>query len=123
MAKSPADELFEISEGLKSLSNRAAHPGVETPLKRLEEAALKVQKAWSGSSIGYHAYVYYRNLLPPPPGAHFSPEWGLMDTIVRCYTTGDWEEFDPDQVRREIFNLADNPDLGTVQELERAAKR
>jgi predicted nucleotide-binding protein len=122
MDKSPAEELFEISERLKNLSKRSTHPSVEMPLKKLEEAASKIQKAWSGSSIGYHAYVYYKGLLPPPPGAHFSPEWGLKDTIVRSYSTGDWEEFDPDQVRREIFNLADNPDLENAKDLEKEAK-
>ena len=42
--------------------------------------------------MGYHAYVYYADLKPAPPGTQFSPEWGLMDALDRSY--GDWREFD-----------------------------
>ena len=69
--------------------------------------------------MGYHAYVYYADLKPAPPGAQFSPEWGLMDALDRSY--GDWREFDPDEVKREIYKIAGNVDLTQAQEFAQQA--
>jgi len=46
--------------------------------EQLRENIAQATKAFSGSWIGYHANVYYRNLDVPEPGDHFSAEWGLM---------------------------------------------
>ena len=66
--------------------------------KRPEEIGL----AFSGSWLGYHASVYYKDLKPPPLGDHFSQELG---------PTGNWIEFDPVYVSKAIYELADNPDM------------
>ena len=64
------DVLIKVAENWRA-SDEAA-------LTRLQDAAEKVSESWSGSWIGYHAYVYYDKLQPPLPGDHFSAEWGLM---------------------------------------------
>jgi len=85
---------------------------------KLEEASSQVGKSWSGSWLGYHSRVYYRDLQPPPPGAHFSQEWGLMRQVHFLQETrGDWVEYDFDNVRDAIFDMAGNPDLKPIEEL------
>ncbi len=70
--------------------------------------------------MGYHANVYYRDLQPPPRGAHFSPEWGLMGGLGTD-TTGDWHEFDTTDVQTAVRNLADNPDFDPCLALQEEA--
>jgi hypothetical protein len=52
--------------------------------------------------------VYYRELTVPPPGSHFSSEWGL-DNAMGMGTRGDWLEYDPDYVRDTILERAGDP--------------
>src|SRR5438034_6265640 len=121
-ASEPHEELLEIADRLKGLSQRATVPEVKEPLERLEEAATRIGKAWSGSCLGYHSRIYYRDLAPPPPGAHFSPEWGMKDSWPIQDTTGDWVEYDPDKIETVIRKMAGNPDLGPSRELAVAAE-
>src|SRR5579872_6041671 len=72
-----------------------------TSVNALEEAANAAGKAWSQSWLGYQSRVYYRNLQPPPPGAHFSSEWGFKQLHSIPTTTGDWVEFPEDAVEAE----------------------
>ena len=66
--------------------------------------------------MGYHAYVYYAGLASPPPGAHFSQEWGLMQAFSGG-TVGEWVEFDPDEVEVAIKEAAGNPDMTPASSL------
>lgn len=111
-----------LSPDLSSLADRLAaagasltDPAVVAPLDRLQNAAEEVGKAWSGSWLGYHSRVYYRSLRPPPPGAHFSQEWGLKETAYVQGTVGDWQEFEYDAVRDAIVAKAGNPDLSAAE--------
>lgn len=110
-------ELLEIAARLDDVAKRAGAPEIADPLRRFEESATHVGKAWSGSALGYHARIYYRDLKPPPPGHHFSPEWGMQDSWPIGATTGDWVEHDPDDIERTIRGLAGNPDLSAARDL------
>ena len=112
----PVDELFAVAQRMEDLIARAEQPEISAPMTRLQEAAERVGKAWSGSHIGYHANVYYSQLASPPPGAHFSQEWGLGHTFSGG-STGDWLEFDPDEVAGAIRELAGKPDAGPAYAL------
>lgn len=114
-------ELLEIADRLEHFPQRAESSEIKEPLDRLEEAATKVGKAWSGSWLGYHARVYYKNLQSPPPGARFSPEWGLMDSYLIRATVGEWQEFSEDALEKRIRTLAGNPDLNRAQQLAEEA--
>src|SRR3989442_13177132 len=94
-----SEELLDIADKLDPLSEKGTQPEISGALNRLESAANSVSKAWSGSALGYHAYVYYEGLQPPPPGAHFSQEWGFKQLYSMPTTTGDWQEFDPEGVK------------------------
>ncbi len=119
--RDPQEELLEIADQLASLLERSTAPEVREPLKRLEEAANRVGKAWSGSFLGYHARIYYKDLNLPPPGAHFSPEWGMQDSWPIVATQGDWVEYDPDEVEEKIRELAGKSDLEPTRQLAETA--
>ena len=97
-------ELLQIAEFMDQLAARGRQEEIQRPLARLKEAAENVGKAWSGSWIGYQANVYFKDLQPPPPGVHFSQEWGKGSSQV-------WVEFDTESVEEAIYRLAGMPDM------------
>ena len=104
------EELLTISDVLEQLADRGHQDNIQQPLERLKQAAEEVGRAWSGSWLGYQANVYYKGLQSPPPGAHFSTEWGFNARFARG-TSGDWIEYDPADVTKAIHQLASNPDI------------
>jgi hypothetical protein len=66
------------------------------------KAAETIAQSWSGSSMGYHSELYYRNFERPPLGAEFSPEWGGIHGIP----TG-WQKRSSDEVKAHIEKLAE----------------
>lgn len=104
------EELLAIADKLDQLSERALRPEIADPLARLQQAAEEVGRASSGSWLGYHANVYYEDLMPPPPGAHFSQEWGFIDSF-RGGTHGAWAECAREDVETAIRERAGDPDL------------
>jgi Predicted nucleotide-binding protein containing TIR-like domain len=87
----------------------------------LKEASLQVGEAWSGSSIGYQARVYYEDFAPPPPGAHFSSEWGFSEAFSN-YTAGDWREYRYRDVVDQVRRVAGNPDLTAIKDASARAR-
>jgi hypothetical protein len=106
----PQVELLQIADRLGELADCAIASKTPELLTALRSAADQVGKSWSGSALGYHAYVYHADLKPTPPGVQFSPEWGLQDTFNRG-SRGDWREFDPDEVTKAIYRIAGDVDL------------
>lgn len=119
--KSLVDELGIIANKLQPIRERAGLPEVCDPLDALESAAQVIGKSWSGSWLGYHSRVYYAGLKPPPPGASFSIEWGLMDLQTSSGTRGDWDEFAPETITNAVHKLAKNPDLSAAKALAKDA--
>lgn len=116
-----SEELFEIVNRLEEVTAAGESAAVKAPLDALEAAADQVGKAWSGSCIGYHSRVYYEGLHPPPPGAHFSPEWGFAQLFGED-TRGSWVEQDFDAVQRAIREGAGDPDLSTAKGVAEEAR-
>lgn len=85
-------------------------------LASLERATATVARSWSGSSLGYHANVYYAKFTNPPPGMHFSSEWGF-DSAYGDGTSGDWREMSSDDVKEKIRSLAGRPDLSDLRKV------
>jgi predicted nucleotide-binding protein len=117
----PVTELQELAERARECEAVGREAAVAEPLKRLDEACAKVHDAWSGSSFGFHARVYYAGLQPPPPGAHFSSEWGFIGMMQG--TTGDWEEFPADVVKEAVRQAAGDPDLSDVRARAEEARK
>ncbi len=118
----PHEELLEIADRMDGLVERGRQLDVQEPLGVLEDAAKEVGKSWSGSWLGYHANVYYEDLRPRPPGAHFSQESGLRDEYL-SETTGTWAEFDAEHVEASIHEQAGNPHMGASRGLREEAGR
>ena len=109
--KNSFEELFVLAESLKKAASGSADDAVDKPVSALEQAARNVGRSFSGSWQGYHSRVYYAGFATPPPGAHFSQEWGLMDTIGSLGSHGDWQECDADDVKNHIRALSGEPNL------------
>lgn len=119
-ATKPYEELLNIAESLDQLAERGHETNITEPLGRLEEAATKIGEAWSGSWLGYHANVYYKGLKPPPPGEHFSQEWGLLDTYFDG-SSDNWIEFEAKDIKSAIYERAKHPDLKPADKLKEEA--
>lgn len=115
------EELFQLIEPLNAAASAIERDEISQPLTALRKAVAEVGRAFSGSWLGYHSRVYYENLQAPPPGAHFSQEWGLMDTLESLGSVGRWREFPFDEVKQHVLRLAGNPDLSAASAAAEAA--
>jgi len=110
--------IFSIADALNEMSVK-----LDTEhLDRLMDAAEEVGKSWSGSWLGYHSRVYYRDLKPVPASARFSKEYGLMDLSFIRKTVGDWVEYDFDDVVDAIHRIAGSVDLDEYRSLAKEAR-
>jgi len=92
------EKLFELSNSLNEYS--------KTDIAELDKATAIIDiigEAWSGSWLGYHAYVYYEDFKTPPTGAHFSQEWGFDETFTD-HTRGNWKEYSEKQIFEYIYS-------------------
>lgn len=116
------EELFALAENLKKFAEEVETDQISKPLAALEDGAKTIGRSFSGSWQGYHSRVYYAGFSPPPPGAHFSQEWGLMDTYMSSLgSRGDWREYDPEDVSARIHDSAGMPSLTAADTAARAA--
>lgn len=111
-------EIFEIADQLSDTATKCD----AKILGKLMSAAEEVGKSWSGSWLGYHSRVYYKDLQPVPPGARFSIEKGFMDTYFSEGTVGDWVEYEFDAVVETIYEMAGNPNLSEAMKSSTQAK-
>lgn len=110
-----SEELFAIADRLEAAAPPRVLDDAAPFLARLDEAANTAARAFSGSWLGYHARVYYADLKTPPPGAHFSKEWGLKDmSFSSLGSTGDWREYEFEPLVTHLRQKAGNPDLSAV---------
>ncbi len=115
-------ELFEIADALAAEAAAIQEDDIAKPLAALRNAVREVARSFSGSWHGYHARVYYADFVPPPPGAHFSQEWGLMETFSDG-TQGEWREYDFEVAKTHVLDLANNPDLTRAEAARIKANR
>ena len=84
---------------------------------RLLDAAIKMSFSWSGSYLGYHSELYFRDFEKPPLEDRFSPQWGGMRGIP-----DGWRSRDPEEVKKSIETLADSDFDGMEAETKRLVK-
>ena len=114
MNVSAGDELLQLADRMSAVSSRADEASFKTPLDELLSAAEEIGRAWSNSNVGFHADIYYQGLVPAPPGAHFSPEWGFNRMFFEG-TKGDWVEYPRDVVFDRIDELSGRVDLSQIE--------
>ncbi|HYI41663.1 MAG TPA: TIR domain-containing protein [Allosphingosinicella sp.] len=115
-------ELYLAADNVGDLLSRFRVSLPEKTLENVTDVCSEVQKSWSGSNLGYHAYVYFEDLKPISPGAHFSPEWGIRDDDLGFGHGSDrrFLQYDPDAIKRHILARAGNLNLGMVREAFRS---
>jgi len=105
---------------LEKIASEAVSQKISELLDKVNDMAKQIGRAWSGSWIGYQSRVYYADFAPPPPGAHFSSEWGFQDTFTQ-ESTGDWGECNFDDVRSAIFSSAGVSSLDPAKQFSKQA--
>jgi hypothetical protein len=117
------EELFEVAKKLNDAAATEDAEKVTLPLDALDKAANQLKRSFFGSWLGYHSRVYYEGLVPAPPGANFSQEWGLKDmSISSLGSRGDWREYDSEEVKAYISEIAKDPDLDPARDAARKAE-
>ena len=111
-------KIFKIADQLSEMATKYD----QAPLDKLMKAAEEVGKSWSGSWLGYHSRIYYKDFQPVPPGARFSIEWGFMETHFIRETVGEWAEYEFEGVVEAIYEMAGNPNCDKVKEISAQAK-
>lgn len=105
-------EFFEIADQLESIADDYSNAPLSEPVEKLKSEAEKLKRSFSGSWLGYHSRIYYHGFNPTPPGAHWSHEWGNIDTVFdETGSRGDWVEYASEEIIRFIYQNAGDPDL------------
>jgi predicted nucleotide-binding protein len=112
-------ELTLIIENLLKVEGFSSNSEVSHAIEAITKTGKEFAGAFSGSWLGYHSRVYYKDFQRPPPGAHFSQEWGLNPSSDRLGSKGSWKEYDCKTVKDAIKKRAGNPDLQKVKAAER----
>lgn len=107
------DELLKISFELQEKANYQVEM---KDLDVLENTIQEIAKSWSGSNLGFHANIYYKDFSAPPAQANFSVEWGTLDPSFIDGTIGTWEKFTDDDIKSIIFNRAGNIDIEAFED-------
>ncbi|MFE6613794.1 TIR domain-containing protein [Amycolatopsis sp. NPDC057786] len=119
MSQASDEQLIEVAARLDKYAAVDAESSVMKPVVHMKDAAEKVGETWSGSSLGYHANVYYHNFKPVAPGDHFSREWGFAGTFHG--SSDNWKEYNKGTVQAKIREVAGEPDLADVRALSAQA--
>ena len=101
------DDLTKKTETLLTKSKQLEEGAIErlSELKkqcdRLFEAAAGLSNSWSGSWLGYHSELYYRDFETPPLENRFDPEWGGIHGIPLG-----WQSRNAEEVKKRIEDLS-----------------
>lgn len=110
------EEIFALATRLEAVASAGFRPEVDEPLEAVRRAANAVGRSASGSWLGHHANIYYSELKPPPPGVHFSAEWGIKgDALGRMGSSSGWLEWSPEDVSAKLKAIAGHPDLSAAR--------
>lgn len=100
MPNKPEIELLEAECRLLTFAESYDKAPERATLNAIWERTRETAKSASGSWLGYHANVYYKDFRPPPAGVHFDVDNGTAGT----YFSGpdsNWVE----HTSQEVFDL------------------
>lgn len=95
---------------------------VKENYNKLKTNLEKISKAFSGSWIGYHANVYYKDFRIPQPGDHFSSEWGLMNRFSNPMSNN-WIEYPRKVIRDAVMNDIDTNYMARAHKISEQVKK
>lgn len=98
-------------------------PLISKYIDDLYDAISKISQSWSGSWLGYQAYVYYKDFKPPKPGDHFNIEWGFYRDQLFEPVSDNWVEVIYDDVLNEVLNRAGKQSITLLEEQAEEPKR
>jgi hypothetical protein len=87
---------------------------VVTTLKNVEDLLQQMDRAWSGSWLGYQSRVYMKDFAPQGPDDFFDTDWGMDHPTPWHGHRGNWVLVDEHRVRENILG---NEDVMSVLEL------
>lgn len=106
------EDISRIVEEMDDLNQEARDIGLRKTLHDLYQAGSEVGQSFSKSWLGYHATVYYKDFCMPGVGAYFNSLRGLRNSgTIGTRTSGDWVEYDPQEVVDEIYHRAGDPNI------------
>lgn len=104
----------EIATSCRSISEEIESGSIHDTIQRINEAVRTIGRASTNSWLGYQAHVYYRGFRNPPPGDHFSSEWGLQEAFSNPMSNN-WVEVSFEDVEAAVSHAAGNPDLAPLK--------
>ena len=120
--------MANLSVDLDKIASEADAIAQTIRVKKLSDALGKVvdatnsaAKAWSGSWLGYHSRIYYKDLKPIPPGARFDPSHGFQDRYLSG-THGDWAEYTFDGIYETLKSAVSASTFQSLLDASEAAK-
>lgn len=108
------DDIDILIRRCEASANVFERDPIKAQMKSIIQVAERIGESWSGSYLGYHAYTYNADFRKPRPGEHFDSEWGFEGAFSNR-TAGRWQTYDVKRVISHIYQLAGNPDLGTIE--------
>ena len=100
----PSEELLALAADIGKQADNFGT--ISKAIEKLSASAQEIGKSWSGSCLGYHSRVYYRDFKRPLPGDRFSQEWGLMQVYANDGSSDHWAEQPFDAVVQYITEQA-----------------
>lgn len=114
-------ELEAIINDLQSSILLLNQEKIQKPITSLEKNINKIGKCFSGSWLGYHAYVYYKDLKLPPAGAHFSQDWGIDNVLgismLNMGTRGEWVEYRPEEIKHYLLDISKCENIDDIKKM------
>lgn len=104
----------EIAADCRSMADEIDSDEFSVLIRNVYEGVRVIGRAASGSWIGYQAYVYYVGFQIPPPGDHFSSEWGFEGSFNNP-SSGNWAEISFEDVEAAVNDAAGNPDVTSLE--------
>jgi predicted nucleotide-binding protein len=116
-------QLNELSSKLRTQAKEIEDTELDNYLTSLELVAKELRDASSGSWLGYHSLVYYRDFKRPPAGAFFNVAGGFAGFYSEQFQSrGDWVEYDFADVEQYLLRKlgrSDHSDFMKRAELAR----
>lgn len=120
LARDPVKELTDARDKLLQFAQGYELSSETATLNDLLQRAKQFDISSSGSWLGYHANVYYKNFDAPPAGAHFDVEHG---TAVTSYFSS-YEPVWVERTEQEVLDLLVNEQIKDAFAIaERQAER
>ena len=101
-----ASQVIDAIRMCDNALNLREDPALVEGNSTLRENLERLESAHSYSWLGYQANVYYSGFQPPPPGEHFSSEWGFQPAIMNP-TSSNWQEYSREDVERAALEGID----------------